>query len=147
MRTWNPAFVAVGLSLAVGCSEAIGPNLGGIEVALALSDEEMVVGDTVEIRVVATNTTANPVSFATNTCVLVVRVLDESNTPVVRLPGFCNDIRLEHTLGPGESLAQVFQFDGTFETFPLASGTYMVFAGISSDLLNPSDAVELRIQP
>ena len=124
-----------------GCSEATGPIIDGIEVTLSLSQEEAVVGDTIEIRVIATNTTADPVSFATSACVLVVRVLNESNTPVVYLPGLCNDIRLGHTLGPGESLEQIEQF------LPNRSGTYQVSAGISTDLLNPSDAVELRIQP
>jgi hypothetical protein len=96
-----------------GCSEAVGPDIDGIEVTLSLSQEEMAVGDTIEIRIVATNTTAGELSFATNACVLVVRILDQSNTPVVYLPGFCNDIRLGHTLGPGESLMRVELFDGT----------------------------------
>ena len=138
-----------------GCGEAVGPNIPGIDVTISLSQEEMAVGDTIEIRIVATNTTAGPLTFATNTCVLVVRILDRSNTPVIHLPGFCNDIRLEHTLGPGESLMGVELFDGTIqdplgrpgERSPLESGTYRVFAGISSDALNPSDAVKLCIQP
>ena len=41
-----------------GCSEAVGPHIDGIDVTLSLSHEEMAVGDTIEIRVLATNTTA-----------------------------------------------------------------------------------------
>jgi len=84
MVAFGAAVPAVILVLA-GCSDATGPSIPGIEVTLTLSDEVMAVGDTIEIRVVATNVTANPVSFRTNACVLVVQILDESNTPVVHL--------------------------------------------------------------
>ena len=141
--------VAFGAAIVVlaGCSEATGPNIPGIEVTVSLSDQEVAVGDIIEIQVLATNITAGELSFTTNTCVLVVRILNQSNTPVVDFPNTCNDIGVTTTLGPGESLAQVARFDDTHPAFPLASGTYMVIAGISSDLLNPSAAVELRIEP
>ena len=147
--------IAAAVVLLAGCTEAVGPHIDGIHVIVSLSEEEMFVGDTIEIRVVATNTTEGQVTFRTNACILVIRFLDPSNSPVVYIPGFCNDIGLEHTIGPGESLLQVSHFDGTVPDplgqagarVPLTSGTYRVFAGISSDLLNPSDPVELRIQP
>lgn len=149
--------IAAAMLVLAGCSGATDPNIDGIEVTLSLSQEELAVGETIEIRVLATNVTANPVSFSTDGCVFHIRFLDQSNTPVGTLPSFCNSMSQSHMLAPGESLAQVTRFDGTAsrlkgEVFSLESGTYGVFAGISAissdlDLLNPSDAVELRIQP
>ena len=151
--------IAAAIVVLAGCSEATGPNIDGIEVTVSLSQEEMAVGDWIEIRVLATNTTANPVSFSTDGCVFQIRFVDQSNTPARQLPDFCNSMSQSHALAPGESLEKVVQFDGTVwspagqSVLPLEPGTYLVFAGISpisSDflvLINPSDAVELRIQP
>ena len=134
--------------LLAGCGTATGPNIVGIDVTLFLSQEEVAVGEPIEVRVVATNTTGRQLEFSTNSCVLVVRVLDQSNTPVLDAPATCSDIGLKHTLGPGESLERLVILDRRAgESFPLESGTYTMFAGISQDLLNPSDAAELRVRP
>ena len=142
--------------LLAGCSGATDPTIDGIEVTLSLSQDDMAVGDTIEIRVLATNTTANPVSFSTGGCVFHIRFLDQSNALVGTLPYFCNSMSSSATLAPGESLERIIPFDGRAalggELFTLESGTYVVFAGISPissdlELLNPSDAVELRIHP
>lgn len=139
-----------------GCSGAVGPHIDGIEVTLSLSDVEIAVGDSVEIRVLATNVTESQLVFFTGPCVLLVRFLDQSNTPVVTLPNTCNSINYQHTLGPGESLERVVLFDGampgpSLESPPLEPGTYRVLAGLSRnpdmDLINQSDAVALRILP
>ena len=148
--------IAAAIVVLAGCSEATGPNIDGIEVTLSLSQDNMAVGDTIEIRVLATNTTANPVSFFTHGCVFRTRFLDQSNALVGTLPYFCNSMSSSATLAPGESLERIIQFDGRAvellggELFTLESGTYAVFAGVSSissdlELLNPSNAVELRI--
>ncbi len=148
--------IAAVVIVLVGCSEATGPSIDGIEVTLSLSDEEMAVGDTIEIRVLATNTTGNPVSFFTHGCVFRTRFLDQSNALVGTLPYFCNSMSSSATLAPGESLERIIPFDGRAAEllggalFTLESGTYAVFAGVSSissdlELLNPSDAVALRI--
>lgn len=145
MSNWTGvlAFSAAAVVLSA-CSDIVGPNsdINGIEVTLSLPGGGAAVGDTVEIRVVATNVTAGTVSFVTNTCVLVVRVLDESDTLVVDLPNTCNDISQPHSLRPGESLERVVRFDATGR-----SGTFRLLAGISADLLNLSEVVELTIQP
>ena len=144
--------------LLAGCSGATDPTIDGIEVTLSLSQDDMAVGDTIEIRVLATNTTANPVSFFTHGCVFRTRFLDQSNALVGTLPYFCNSMSSSATLAPGESLERIIPFDGRAaellggELFTLESGTYAVFAGVSSissdlELLNPSNPVELRIQP
>ena len=125
-----------------GCADAMAPDIGGIELTLSLSQEEVVIGDTVEIRVVATNVSENEVSFTTNTCVLVVRILDESSTPLVTFPDTCNDIAVGTTIAPGDSIERIVQFDTS-----VGSGIYSVRAGISDDLLNVPAAADLRVRP
>ncbi len=86
------------------CSEATGPIIDGIEVTLSRSQEEVAVGDTFEVRVLATNMTAGELSFLTDSCVLVAQILDQSNRPVGQRPNTCNSIGITTTLGSGESL-------------------------------------------
>ncbi len=161
-RAWVVGFGAAVVVLA-GCSGATGPHIDGIEVTLSLSREEISVGDTVEIRILATNTTVNQLDFITGACDLFVRFL-RLNRVVLTRPSACNSTTHPHTLGPGESLERVVMFDGTVENYvrdpegrsynepiPMEPGTYRLFAGLSGvqneDLMNESDAAELRIKP
>ena len=144
--------IAAAIAVLAGCSETTGLDGDGVVVTIELSQQVIAAGDTVEILVVAVNASPVEQHFVTNACVLVVRVLDQSGAAAATLPDFCNAIRLEHTLGPGESVERVAHFDGTLPTgevgvrVSLEPGVYTVIGGISVDLLNPSDAVEIRIQ-
>ena len=147
-----------------GCSLITGPHIDGIEVTLSLSQEEMSVGDTVEIRILATNTTASQLDFITGVCDFFVRFVRLRKVVLTR-PSACNSISHPHTLGPGESLERVVLFDGTVENYvrdpegrsynepiPMEPGTYRLVAGLSQvqslgGMMNQSDVAELRIKP
>ena len=155
--------LAATIVVLAGCGLITGPHIDGIEVTLSLSREEISVGDTVEIRMLATNTTASQLDFFTGGCGLFVRFF-QLRRPVPALSVTCVSTTIPHTLGPGESLEQVVLFDGTVENYvrdsegrsykepiPMEPGTYRLVAGLSSGetgggLMNQSDAVELRIQ-
>lgn len=113
---------------------------------VTLSDAEISSGEAVEIRLVVANPTDGPVSFMTNSCVLVARVLDSEGDTVFQAPDLCNDIGLIHTLGAGEVLADTIAFDGTAQPSgaALPPGTYHVYRGLSSHLRHPSEPVGLR---
>ena len=139
------------------CADAVGPDVDYVDVSLSLSAEEMVVGGTLQLHVVARNTTRRTLRFRTNSCILSVQLL-RGGFPVLQVPATCDDIGLEHVLAPDESLEAVFTFDGrsTWGPFPneegrrvplvLEPGIYEVRAGISSDLLSPSLPRALRIR-
>jgi hypothetical protein len=122
------------------------------------SRAEVSAGESVEFYVVARNPTERILRFATNTCVLVVRLLDHRGFPVFESPDACNDIALSHELEAGGLLEETVLFDGTTSWGPfiddsggearytLAAGVYQVVAGVSSSFLNPSTPVEIRIR-
>ena len=153
--------VAVALSALAfaACSDVVGPDVEYIDVSVTVSASEMVPGDTIQFRVVASNSTERTLRFNTNSCVLLVRLIYGAGYTVFQDPTTCNDIGLTHELGPGSSIEATWNFDGSSSWGPfldelgneatntLAPGAYQVVGGISAAFLNPSNPVELQIRP
>jgi hypothetical protein len=159
VRSVALGFVALPL-IACG-SDVLAPDVEQVHLTLTLSQTEMVVGDTVEIRVVGTNPTRNTLRFTTGDCaVFHIRMRWGADLVVFRHPTVCNDIALERVIEPGDSIVETTLFDGTVAppgpfldangeepTLTLAPGRYTVVATPPGAAGNESNTVELRIRP
>jgi hypothetical protein len=145
-------FVAVPL-IACG-SDVLAPDVDQVQLSLTVSQTEMVVGDTIELRAVGTNPTRNTLRFTTHDCAAFhTRILDFEGSVVFRHPTTCNSIGAERVIEPGDSLVETVRFDGTVSNGPfhapstLARGLYRVVATPEGAAGNESNTVELRIRP
>ena len=147
MASYSAALLCVG---SCGVTE---PAIDRLHVAVALSEPEIQPGDTTRITVRATNLTDSDVEFSSNSCVLVLEIVDSTNQEVYPGSVPCLDILLIHRLAPGEHLEEVFSFDGWgrrsqqggLERYPLAPGTYWVRGSVTSKRENPSEPVRLQV--
>jgi hypothetical protein len=151
-------FVAVSL-IACG-SDVLAPDVEQVQLSLTLSHSEMVVGDTIELRAVGTNTTRNTLRFMTHACsTFQFRIIYGADLVVFRRPTTCNSIGAQRVIEPGDSIVETVQFDGTatsagpfrdangeVPTLTLAPGRYTVVARPEGAEGNESNTVELRIR-
>ncbi len=152
--------LCLGVALSVACgTDVLGPDADHLQMTVSLSTPEIVVGDTVEIRVVGTNTTRRTLQLMTRECAaFVVRVALSSDIVVFQHPRLCNDIGALHVLEPGESIEETVLFDGTGSPIGfrdangkevklrMATGRYTVVAWPMGADGNRSDPVDLRIR-
>ena len=143
-------------SAALLCVSACGvtePTIDRLHVTVALSEPEIAPGDTTHITVRATNPTDSDLEFSSNSCVLVLQIVDSTDQEVYPGTVPCLDILIIHRLAPGEYLEERFTFDGwgrrvleeAPELYPLAPGTYWVRGSVTSRRENPSEPVQLQV--
>jgi hypothetical protein len=142
-------------------SDVLAPDVDQVQLSLTVSQSEMVVGDTVELRVVGTNPTPNTLRFTTHACATFhFRILYGADLVVFRHPRVCDSIGAERVIEPGDSIVETVLFDGTatsphpfrdangeVPTLTLAPGRYRVVAAPEGAQGNESNTVELRIRP
>ena len=122
-----PALLGLGaLLLLSACRDPTG--LDFIAVSVAPERAAVKPGETVRIRVTATNHSDGVVRFSgSSTGTLWVRILDASGRPVVDLRGFTDDLE-RWQLEPGESAEVVWTWNATTRVggagTPVAPGTY-----------------------
>lgn len=136
----------------VGCG--VTEPVDHLLVTTSLSQQEIRPGDTTEITVRAANPTSSDLEFSSNSCVLVVQIVDSTGQEVY--PGMvpCLDVFLVHTVAPGQYLEEVFEFDGWgrkegaegLEDYPLPPGNYWVRGSVTSRRENPSEPVRLQVR-
>jgi hypothetical protein len=148
------AIALAAVPLASCGSDVLAPDVEQVHLTLTVSQPEIAVGDTVELRVVGTNPTRNTLRFTTYACAAFhVRILDFEGSVVFRHPTTCDSIGAERVIEPGDSLVQTVRFDGTVsngpfqEPFTFARGLYRVVATPEGAAGNESNTVELRIRP
>ena len=151
-------YLALALTASCG-TEVIVPDVELVRMSVSLSTRDLVVGDTVEIRVVGTNPTTRTLRFTTHACAaFIVRIRFSADVVVFQHPRFCNDIGSERVLEPGEAIEETVLFDGTGSPIGfrdengdevilrMAAGTYTVVAAPEGAPDNQSEPVELRIR-
>jgi hypothetical protein len=162
MKTrWSIGAAALCSLFAASCgTDVFGPDVDHVVVSLTLSKSEIVLGDTVELRVVGTNPTQRTLRFVTHACAAFsVRILHGTDFVVFQHPRVCDSIGAERVLEPGTSIEETVLFDGTGSAGPfrdengdrvtvtLAPGVYTVVAAPEGVPGNRSNAVDLRIWP
>jgi len=127
-----------------------------MDVSLEVSSAVVSIDNPIVIGVTAVNTSSSPTRFTTNSCTLVVEVLDASGTSVAYLPQTCTDITVDHVVEPGASIEAAYSFNATVSVaaaqgpptdVALAPGNYVVVAGISAQLLRVSAQVPVTVVP
>jgi len=139
----------------VGGCDIAEPHIEQLTVSVSVSDARIRPGDVTDITVVAVNLTRTTLSFSSNECVLAIEVFDASGEEVYPGGWPCADILITHSLAPGESLSETFDFDGmgrlgwtaSSDAFALEPGIYWVRGSVTARRLNPSPPVEIQIEP
>ena len=145
-----PRFLLLATLASSSCTDPVPPALDQLDVSVTLSKVDIVLGEQTELRAVAANRTSRDITVVTNTCVLIFEVVDPGGRRFVE-PIVCNDIEVQHTLRPGESLQHNVPFDGTGwlavggDRGP-GPGDYIVRAGVSTALRSPSPPVALHVR-
>ena len=82
------------------------------QISVDVSPSEIVLGDTANVTVTASNPTRDTLTFMSNECTSFYDVQDSLGTARFSYPRACNDIGLTHRVGPGESWVDTLPFDG-----------------------------------
>ena len=154
-RFSGSASVAAFLLLAVaGCGDGTGVELSKLTVTLALSADQLTIGDTIRVYAAIENRTAHRDSVLVNRyCPLRVWIRSAGGEPMLVAPHFCNSIGPGwQVLQPGASLQREYPFDGENSLamapvfVPLPEGEYVLYAEIAGTPAGTSEAAALTIR-
>lgn len=116
--------IAALVLLSAACGESTSPL--HVTVSVTPDRSALAPGETVQLRVAATNRSGRRVAFSgSSTGTLWVQVLDGSGRPIADLRGYTDDLR-HWDLAPGGSAAFLWNWDATTGTgrSPLPPGQY-----------------------
>jgi len=144
MRQLNAIVLLLVTAIGLGCSPTA-PDVDRLHVAVTVTPSTVRPGEDVTVRVLAGNLTPTHLEFSSSSCVLTMRIFDDDGDEVYPIGYPCFDIRLVHTLAPGEYLEETFDFDGhgrrgedhDYERYPLPPGSYWIEGTATNSFREP----------
>jgi hypothetical protein len=119
--------------------------LEGLTISVALSSDEVSVGESVTITTIIRNDAWKPVTIAANKCGPAFRVTTVTGTEVpLGYPTACSTIAQSVTLAPGETFQFLDVWDGRDRSGEQLVGFYRIIGDPFSGYSRPSAPVALR---